>query len=336
MALEEQPDGTFARSTPTIETDPASSIISFGEDESGELYALTFSGLLAIGTTDPGDATISASGDVRVDIEQDEIVVSEGTEELFRSPVDSLTRLLINLSGDDDTATISDLSRVLELPINIDGGGGGDTLRVAGEGHRLNLTAPIGARFTEFEAIDVGGDGPNELAVDLAAIVSLSTSSDTVRVIHDEDDRITYGAGWTVQTPRLQDGVLTHRLNQDAAIVEISNTRLFQNPLTSQDANRDNDVTARDAIQIINALSGQRGPLFLPDVLADPHVYLDVSGDVVLSALDALQVINEMARRTDSEGESIAVTTSFLNARIDASIEEIAKDPRRSRPSSLF
>ncbi len=90
-----------------------------------------------------------------------------------------------------------------------------------------------------------------------------------------------------------------------------SNPFPWQNPVSRFDVNADGNVTALDALLVINALNSPtrgRGPLNVPrDFTQLTQHYLDTSGDNQLTALDALQVINQLNTRRSSaagEGES--------------------------------
>jgi hypothetical protein len=86
------------------------------------------------------------------------------------------------------------------------------------------------------------------------------------------------------------------------------------NPLNPLDTNLDGEVTARDALAVINALA--RGDLNssgspLRVVAALGGYRLDASGDGRISALDALRVINGLAQQNlASEAESLAAQQS--------------------------
>lgn len=77
----------------------------------------------------------------------------------------------------------------------------------------------------------------------------------------------------------------------------------YHNDLISEDTNQDYNVTALDALLVINAINsltpGQTGVLPTDGVGKADGPRIDVSGDNVLTALDALQVIN----RLNGEGE---------------------------------
>lgn len=99
----------------------------------------------------------------------------------------------------------------------------------------------------------------------------------------------------------------------DASSAQVSNIVLnsergWQNPVDRFDVSDDREVSANDALIIINELS--RKNVFDPVTTrlvsitdsVGPPPYYDVNGDGNLTALDALQVINQLSRPTvDSE-----------------------------------
>ena len=79
----------------------------------------------------------------------------------------------------------------------------------------------------------------------------------------------------------------------------------FQNLINRFDANQDQNVTAVDALIIINAIARHSGSFDLtPGTDVIDEVFLDVSGDYRVTALDALQVINKLARPSSQSIES--------------------------------
>jgi hypothetical protein len=93
-------------------------------------------------------------------------------------------------------------------------------------------------------------------------------------------------------------------------IVQLDFPHPWQNPLDPSDVNADGNVTAADALRVINEL-GRRAysdatTKDLNDPLATipwPGVYFDQSGDGRSTALDALRVINQLARISLGGGE---------------------------------
>ncbi len=323
MMLEQQIDGSFARSVATIDGNAASDIIAFGEDEAGELYLLTFNQILSI--TSHLDAVVDTGGEVVIEPDGGDIVVTADAVEVFREDAGLIDSLTVNLSSDNDQLSIANLSGILDVPVSIDFGNGTDILRLLGLDQQIDVTGGQASSFESLETADITGIGANELILDHPSILELS-SSGVFRVIHDDDDVVRYGTGWNVQTPLLEGENLVHALQQQNAQVEIINRRPFQNPLAKHDVNRDGDIGALDALRIINALRTQSGPLSVPAELDDPFGYLDVNGDNVLGAIDALQVINELARRLESESESPPVLPPHLLLQIGATHRDALPD----------
>jgi PKD repeat protein len=76
---------------------------------------------------------------------------------------------------------------------------------------------------------------------------------------------------------------------------------LFQNPQSRFDVNGNGEVTAADALRIINQVAIRGGAAdLLPDVEQPGGIFLDVSGDYRVTSLDALLVINEVGRMSNA------------------------------------
>lgn len=271
---------------------------------------------------------VPISGQVEITSASDVVSVS-GSQELFRAPVSSLAGLDIILTPGDDQLLLPNRALLRGVPVVIDGNDGTDTLQLVGSGHALDLTSVPDDEVQSIEIIDLAGDGPNRLIVDVDEVLNLSPTVDSLYLVHDEDDSVDYGSGWIVEQPQLADGSLIHRLRQNEALVEIVNTRPFQNPFDRHDPNRDTEPTALDALQIINALAIRWGPLEVPVSLDDPHVYVDVSGNNVLSALDALQIINQIARSNEYLGEASlpAISIPLLSENADVYFRLLEREP---------
>ena len=84
-----------------------------------------------------------------------------------------------------------------------------------------------------------------------------------------------------------------------------------QNPLQPLDVNRDGQISALDALQVVNALS-RAG-----DAAVDPSGsvgrFIDVTGDGEVTALDALRIINALNRRTPLVAATLVNDTSPPN-----------------------
>jgi len=80
---------------------------------------------------------------------------------------------------------------------SIQGGAGTDTLRVDGANKALDLTTISNAKITNVEIINLTGSGNNTLTLNLADVLALSLTTNTLRVDGNAGDIVHRGAGWT-------------------------------------------------------------------------------------------------------------------------------------------
>ncbi|MGB7327795.1 MAG: spondin domain-containing protein [Rubripirellula sp.] len=99
----------------------------------------------------------------------------------------------------------------------------------------------------------------------------------------------------------------------------------LQNSSLSADVNKDGQVSALDALLVINFLGRFGNQSTIADEAQRAGLDLDVGGDTEVSALDALQVINELARRRGAGGESESVGDSEQALRFDAAIGQLSQ-----------
>jgi hypothetical protein len=110
----------------------------------------------------------------------------------------------------------------------------------------------------------------------------------------------------------------------------------WQNLVSRSDVDNSGDVTANDALRIINELRNRiyssrstsqvADPLSLPNW---PSTYFDVSGDDKITSIDALRVINILAingNASEPEGESLDAVFTRWPKRVESRINEEAFD----------
>lgn len=91
----------------------------------------------------------------------------------------------------------------------------------------------------------------------------------------------------------------------------------FQNPVDPFDVNNNGDPTAGDALVVINQLAIRgANPELNPQTEQPNGVFLDVNGDYRVTALDALNIINEVGRRANA-GDSEQLPLVVLPAEQD-------------------
>ena len=119
-------------------------------------------------------------------------------------------------------------------------------------------------------------------------------------------------ANWRMTAPIEVDGgfrLTAQHVDSALTSLTIETDTPWRNPLQPSDVNNDGDVSALDALLVINQLNrtgsdtnGTSG-LPSPDATAWANLYYDQNGDEQVSALDALRVINDLNRRGNGTGE---------------------------------
>jgi hypothetical protein len=249
------------------------------------------------------------------------ITVSDGSDNLFAAPLTSIGAVDVNGGIDDDTIAL-DLSDLPAGGLLLDGGAGANTLAVTDSNTDLTATSLISAQ--NFGFIDATDSGVNEITIDASAVATLSPTSNTIRVIVGLFDsiRFTDAPDWRMTEPSIEAGnfirVATNQVTGE--IVEVDGPADWQNPIEPSDVNNDGEVTAGDALLIINELD--RRMYADPDtqelvdpVMIDPFpgTYYDQNADWKNTALDALRVINRLARISNG-GEQIGQGEFVLQA----------------------
>jgi V8-like Glu-specific endopeptidase len=241
-----------------------------------------------------------------------DVVVRQGATELLRTPGSPMQRLRIKGTPGDDTYNIANLAGL----VGGDADTGYDTLRLTESGQTLDLTAILDADLQGFEVIDITGTGDNSLKLSVAKVLNLSSTTNTLRVLHNEGDVVSYGGGWKVELPQIINSQFVHtlrRIKSDAtdedATIEVANTFAFQNPYLPLDVNHDGTVAPIDALIIINRLNDSGpGALGTPTSVVGltEFFYFDANGDQAVAPIDVLVVINFLNDPTsNAEGESL-------------------------------
>ena len=233
----------------------------------------------------------------------------------FVEPSGSLT---VNF-GDGNDGFDFDLP-IGKLPITNGGAGVDDEFVLLGAGQVLDLTNIADADFTEIATIDITGSGDNTLTLDLEEVQNLNTATDELRVRHNGGDTVNDGGGWTVDLPQVVDNQFLHVLTQDNATIEVVNTTPFLNPFLALDTNRSGQVSALDALIIVNRLNST-GSGVLPTPTAGGFTeffYYDTNGDGSAAPVDVIRVVNFLnnpLNNTEGEGASVVppVVTLSVN-----------------------
>ncbi len=250
-------------------------------------------------------------------VQGDRFVVHDGETELFASGRDNGN--LIDLLAPDSDATVAiDLSGGLPDPLGglvISGGEGENWLRLTGASGQVDFTQNGSIDAMNFHAVDLGdNEHANSIVIDAASIARLAPQTQSLFVKggggepgESDDDRVLFADqdDWRMADPSIIDGRFIRSIENIAggsAHVQVDLPHAWQNAVSVSDVNNSGDVTALDALAIINELGARifsdRDTSQLDDPLSVAHwpgAYYDQNGDDKATALDALRVINALA-----------------------------------------
>jgi hypothetical protein len=273
--------------------------------------------------------------DLSLAIEADQLVLRDNRDDAVWASIDHDRSFTLTLNEQDQSLSIASLSEAAGLVTidmgagddhvvldttwftSIDGGEGFDRLIVQptdgiaseGDGSQIDLAAWLQNRVVGFEELVLGNsnsDEPLTYRLDSARLNTLlGTNPPTITSIGSQNLELT--GSWQLGVPLVADGLVRQRLVSETLEIQVITSTPWQNAILSEDVNANGEVTALDALTVINRLnSGEPDELTTPN---DPNEligrFYDVSGDGRVSALDALKVINYLNRET-SEGEPVA------------------------------
>ena len=196
------------------------------------------------------------------------------------------------------TSDFDDRVELTALPeFDIDMKSGRDTLAFSGTLHVD--PAQLSQHVSGVEVIDITQTGDTRLAVSADSIRSFSPFKNlTVNIVTMEQLELSNQA-WKVGAPRTGSGLgaqaRAHQLTVDDVLLEVVDGYGWHNPLMPEDVNHDGDVTALDALLVINELN-LRNPheLTTASTTDSDLAYVDPSGDNRVGAIDALLIINRL------------------------------------------
>ncbi len=169
-------------------------------------------------------------------------------------------------------------------------------LRVYGTPEIVDLSELNSDTFASLDTIDLRGFGVNRLLLPPRR-PELDDEISELLVSIDRDDILSFAEDWELLAPEFRSDKPYHRLVHDGTTVLVFDDRQWTNPLERADVNRDNNVSPRDALIILNNIAQERssGNSALSIESLDRY-YLDASGDGKLTVRDALVVINQAAK----------------------------------------
>ncbi|MDA8745204.1 dockerin type I domain-containing protein [Rubripirellula amarantea] len=296
----------------------------------------TTGGLLPTGGADDGevedyaveitDGSLTATAAIaiagsRINLESTdtEFIVKRGSLEIFRAPRGAIGRY--DIVGDEfsNVLTIDQTGghSVPESGLRFDGGDRVNTVRVVGD---LTLDTSGIINLESVEAIDISDAGIQNVVIAPTALREMDPDAGGVVVFGGAEDRLMFTEPnlWRMGDPEIiaETFFTTVRLNDLAnplgTFVQANFGSGWHNIASPSDVNNNGEVTAGDALVIINELARGSYSDMATGVLNDPTsvdpwpgFYYDQNDDGSVTALDALRVINQLAR-ISNDGSSEA------------------------------
>ncbi len=298
-----RPGTTFAR----FRISSAGGLASTGAAEDGEVEDYQVG--LADGNRGADVAIRTETGQVNLDRDGENLVVSQNGNVLFAADHRLLNQLQIEATPGDDALEISNLGNA-DVGLGYSGGDGSDWVVLSGGNQSLDLRTPPEA-FSGIESVDIVGSGPNALTLDAATVKRLAPVTNRLTLRVDNDDLPVFIGDWKLAGTAAEDGLFYRLLTFASATIRLHGGGDWTNPLLPLDVNNSGLVTAIDALQILNQLNrrdliGGHSMLVSAASLGTefPGKYYDTDGDGRLTPVDALRVINHLARINSPVGEA--------------------------------
>ena len=284
----------------------------------------------------PHDLTfqlVNDSLDVIADTER--IVIGEDGVPQWSAPASAIAQFDIQGSESDQVIKLSLLDSDATSPtgLHFDGGSGIDTFILVTGTEWIDMTSTGRLQIENFERLDLQDQISNRIRIDVDSFTNES-GANPMRLIGDEGDEIELvdPEQWRLGTTRVENGRFFQSLTTAAGdpVIEVSLPNAWHNRIRPSDVNNDLQVTALDALVIINELARRAysddstGELVSPEVLAPwPGIYYDRDKNGSITALDALRIINDLARNSSrGEGEDLPAlpTIASQNSPADRSV----------------
>ncbi len=271
------------------------------------------------------DVALPRGGATLSTLSGERFIIQRG-QTLLRVAEDAVGRFAIDGTDFSDVLVV-DASGGQPLPasgLSFDGGDRVNTIRLIGSQLLLDTAAESNVSIRNVDVFDITDAGTQTVIVDAASVHRIDPTGGGLIVTGDPNDQIMFADAdaWRMTDPVRIAGFSFSNVVTLGTFVQVDFGSPWQNLAQPSDVNNDGNVTAVDALRIINEL-GRRlfsdpdtAQLDAPsDLFAWPNSYFDQNGDGRATALDALRVINQLGRISNpsAAGEGESLTAAILN-----------------------
>lgn len=268
-------------------------------------------------------------GTTRLGFEFGEFFVFQGSNTLFQAPRAAVGRYDLVGTQFSDILVVDDSGGdpIPDQGFRYDAGSGVNTLRIVGPRSRFEATGVAGVGLHNIDVVDLSSSAATTLVLESVVARQMDPGGGGIIVTGGTEDTIQLSDrdAWSMAEPVSVAGFAFSNVVTRGTFVQVDFASPWQNLVRPGDVGNDGNVTANDALRIINEL-GRRifsdpesAKLFRPDQVGTwPGFYFDQNGDGSATALDALRVINELARidTASVEGEWVE-TPQWLSEDVD-------------------
>ena len=190
----------------------------------------------------------------------DQFVIGDSGGAFWSAPTTAARSIDLQGNATDDTVAIEQsLSDSAALPpLTFDGMDGFDQLQIRGYDEPIDVTASGNAQLANLEQIDTNDGVTTVLRVDAASVAALNAEQ-TLLVKANTGDSIEFldSEVWRLGATRFVDGVFTRDVVSldSSATIRTDVDTYWQNVIDPNDVNNDGDIGALDALAIINELA---------------------------------------------------------------------------------
>lgn len=293
------------------------------------------------------DADVLVTGNqINVTRQGADLVIRRRDVEVFRVADALVSQMLIRADEFSSVLSVdqSGGQAIASGGLVFDGGDRVNTFRWIGEAGELDLTAGGNVTLLNVSAIDITDLGVQTIVIDSLAAMAAEGNQNGIIINGGEEDAIVFadGSAWRMREPSFLIGEIYNEVAIAQTFILTNIGGGWQNMAQPGDVNNSGDVTANDALVIINelasrAFSDRETRLLVDPAGVDPwpDFYFDQNGDGQVSALDALRVINQLAR-IDSGGGEAELAAPFHVIANSSSTDHRISDSDDDELPSLF
>ncbi|MEM6687905.1 MAG: FG-GAP-like repeat-containing protein [Planctomycetota bacterium] len=137
----------------------------------------------------------------------------------------------------------------------LDTGEGIDTLKMIGPGSDVSLVEALQAGLTGFEVIDLTDANAQVITLVAEGLLPVGDSSVPILIRLGDGDAISGASEFVAMLPELRGQSPVHRFLRGQEIIHVQTGSIYQNPMMRMDVDRSGMVSALDALTVINRLT---------------------------------------------------------------------------------